>query len=214
MATRRLLPLDELFERHYEIEWLDAIPKEYLSRRYDFPPDSGYDGQILRVLSHSGEDFVVSLRGDEGSLQLITWTDPDVFLALPAGWLINAANPRKSAAFSSAFEDSIFNGHSVHYAIGVPGRGLILLGHCCGITCYGPNGFVWRRQDLFCCDDPKIEFHDDEVWITGEKHGPDAGPTLKRVDVFTGTWIDQPKNWPVTEAGALIGSELPPWTRS
>jgi len=206
--TRRQPPLTELFERHYEIEWLSAIPKEYLSRRFDFPPDSGYGGEILRVISHSGEDFVASVQGDETSLRLVTWTDPDVFLALPAAWLINADNPRKSVAFLSAFEDSIFDGHSVHYVIGVPDRGLMLLGHCCGIACYGPNGFAWRREDLFCCNDPKIEFQGDEVWITAEKHGVDAGLTLKRVDVTTGKWIDQPEDWPVSETGGLIATRL------
>lgn len=97
-------------------------------------------------------------------------------------WLVDAEQPDRSKILVG------FEGHSVHYIFRIAARNLVLIGHCCGLYCYGENGLLWSLQDLFCCKDPVLDVAGNDLVILAHKHGEDPNETPKRkiVDLWTG----------------------------
>lgn len=175
------VPLEEPFDRTYKIEWLMDLPNSTTIRRYSFPPQLGNAGVILRVCPKSGDRFLAIVDRSVENLRIMTWPDPDAFLVTYTAWLINTTAPEKSEKLKG------FDGHTVHYAYPFKSQNVVLIGHCCGIYCYSSSGLLWSHNDLFCCSDPIVDVTpSNELLLTAEKHGYDAGPSLKRLNLYTG----------------------------
>jgi len=180
MPVYEELPLEEPFPRDYEVEWLVDMPNSNALKRFEF--GSGPSGPILRIKSVTSERFIATVSGEVSTLRLTTWPDPDVLFALPSAWLINTRQPKAS------FQPTGFGGHTVHYTFPIPKMDVILIGHCCGIYCYGKAGLLWGREDLFCCEDPVIDLAGDTLILLAHKHGVDPGeaPVRKTLHLMTG----------------------------
>jgi hypothetical protein len=180
MTNTQVIPIDESFERSYDLELLIDVPNSALERYY-FPPGTENSGPVLRVTSSKGERFLAIVAGSAEDFRTTTWPNPDVFLTIPALWLIDTASP-------SGSEPLPIHGHALHYFYPIVDRELVLVGDCCEIHCYGPTGKIWGRDDFFCCEDPRIEVAGDRLLLTAHKHGEDPEDTavLKQLDLLTG----------------------------
>ncbi|HEX8806800.1 MAG TPA: hypothetical protein VF741_07615 [Candidatus Aquilonibacter sp.] len=150
--------------------------------RYYFPPSRENSGPILRVTAANGNEALVIISGEIGDFRVVTWPATGRFLALPSAWLVSADAPRQSEQLRG------FEGHTVHYVFPLPGRGLVLVGHCCGIYFYDKDGMRWGHDDLFCCADPVLDVVGDALLLRAHKHGEDPGetPVLKQLNLLSG----------------------------
>lgn len=177
MSVYKELPLEESFPRKYEIEWLVDMPSSTSMKRFEFGT-----GPILRIKPATGDKFLAIVPGEVSDLKLSTWPDPDAFFVQPSGWLINSRNPEASTKLPE------FVGHTSHYVFPIPSKGLVIVGHCCGMYCYGANGLRWQQDDLFCCEDPILDVAGDTLLVVAHKHAEDPRetPMRKILDLTTG----------------------------
>lgn len=177
--------MDESFDRCLEIERISDMPNSTSVKIYYFPPAKRNSGPILRIRRADGERFIAVIEDhpeQTDRFSLSTWPNPNKFLALPSAWLIDTARPDRSETLPG------FDGHSVHYIFRNAARNVVLIGHCCGLYCYGAAGLLWRAENLFCCQDPILDVAGDSLVVLAHKHGEDPGetPTRKVLDLMTG----------------------------
>ena len=186
MTVINALQLDDAYPHSYEIELLHELPNSPSTALYYLPPNRSNGGPILRVTNADGRKLLVIVAGRADDIALSTWPNSDQFVVLPVAWVFDTRSPDKS------YELSGFEGHSLHYVFPVPEHKAIILGHCCGLYCYGIEGLMWKQDDLFCCDDPALGLSGATLLVTAHKHGEDPGnePVLKRLDLFTGKRLD------------------------
>ncbi len=177
MPVYEELPLEEPFARTYEIEWLVDMPSSTSIKRFEFGT-----GPILRIKPETGDKFLAIVPGGVSDLRLSTWPNPGALFVQPSGWLINTQNPEASIELPG------FVGHTIHYVFPMPSRGLVIVGHCCGMYCYDAGGLKWQQDDLFCCEDPILDIAGDTLVVVAHKHGEDPGetPVRKTLDLTTG----------------------------
>jgi hypothetical protein len=171
------LPLDESFDREYDIEWLRDMPSSSAIQRYGVG-----GGPILRVTPHDRSPFIVVVPGQTGSLMLSTWPNSRQFAVF--NWqdvpvIVDIDRPAEPIRIS------VFEGHRIRETHRFPKAGIVVMASCCHVVGYDATGQAWERDDLFCCDQRVIDRTDDILIVDGEQHGsPIGGRTL--IDVKTG----------------------------
>jgi hypothetical protein len=175
------LDIDESFPRSFEVERLLDLPNSQRTALIYLPASSTSGGPILRVTRRERDRFLVVVRSESDGFKIYTWPDSDKMLASPSAWLIDTINPEHSVLLDG------FDGHSLHYVFPIA-PGSIIVGHCCGLYCYGSIGLLWKAEDLFCCTDPILTVHGQTLIVLAHKHGvdPDQMPTPKRLNLHTG----------------------------
>lgn len=174
------LPLDESFDRDYEIEWLRDMPTSSAIERY-----GAGGGPILRVTPHDGTPFIVVVPGKTGSLMLSTWPNSRQFAVFNWGdapGIVDIDHPAKLIRVTE------FEGCGLTETHRFATAGIVVMASCCHLVGYDAAGKAWERDDLFCCDQRVIDRTDDILIVHGHKHGTETeGRTL--IDVRTGASI-------------------------
>lgn len=175
------LPLGEAFGREYEIEWLRDMPSSLRVSRYGSGP-----GPILRVMPHGGEEFVITVPGEAGTVTLSTLPNPRQFAVfnrrdMPV--IVDVDNPE------TLKEVEQFRSHGLRNILPIPTAGVIVLSSCCSIVAYDGDGLRWEHNaDLFCCDEPMIDVVFEQIIVDGHAH-ENGGRRRSVVDARTGTVI-------------------------
>ena len=93
------LKIVETFPRNYDVEWLVDMPNSPNAKPCFLcpSPHGTGNGPVLRVTTER-QRFDVVVGGNASDLRLLTWPDPDAFLALPSAVLVNTIEPGVSGA--------------------------------------------------------------------------------------------------------------------
>jgi hypothetical protein len=159
--AREEYQLHGAYEHDYEVQVLVDLPTSQSIARYG----SG-SGAILRILPRASAQFIFIVDDNLDKLQLLSWPDPEALVVMPGAFLISTRDPGGSSRKLAGFE-----GHSVHYVHQLHSPNVVLIGHCCAIYCYDREGLRWAWDDLFCCQDPKIDIAGDDLILLASKHG-------------------------------------------
>lgn len=174
------LPLDESFDRDYDIEWLRDMPTSSAIEWYGVG-----GGPILRVTPRDGTPFIVVVPGQTGSLMLSTWPNPRqfaVFNRQDAPVIVDIDQPAEPTRIDS------FVCHGLRETHRFAKAGVVVMASCCHLVAFDAGGKAWERDDLFCCDERVVDRTGDILIVDGHKHGSQTeGRTL--IDVKTGASI-------------------------
>lgn len=173
------LPIDETFERQYEIEWLRDMPSSARLQRYGSGP-----GPILRGMPEGGGPFIVVVPGQTGTMMLSTLPDPRKFAVFnhrEVPVIIDVDRPE------SREEIAAFLGHGLRQVLRLKEARVLVMSSCCDLIAYGPGGIQWEhRGDLFCCDEAVIDVAGSKVIVDGEHHQSVGIRRRTVIDAHTG----------------------------
>jgi hypothetical protein len=154
------LPLDEAFDREYEIEWLRDMPSSTKWPRYG---DGA--GPILRVTPDGGEPFIMVVPAEKDTMRLSTLPNPRQFFVFSPGadsLIIDIDRPQNEGDVKV---------HGLAQLIPLKEEGVMLLSSCCDLIALDAAGVRWEtHNELFCCDEPMIEVDGANVIVDGDNH--------------------------------------------
>jgi hypothetical protein len=152
-AVRQVV-LDPAFPHAYEVE--PTVCTNHALRVH-----GGRGSTRIGVVAANGEAFAlaVALPGAQPRVELATWFDPNFFLVLDTGELIDTLAPHARVKLAA------LEGHRVNNHLLLADHRLAVLVFCGGILCYSPSGLLWTITAKVCGSEPIIDTFASELFV-------------------------------------------------